>query len=110
VARHVLATDPAAPDWVVAAALLHDVGKLDADLGVVGRVVAALLSACRLAHAPGALGRHLRYPATGAAMLAAAGEPAPVVQWAAQHHLPATAWTVPAPWAARLAEADHQAV
>jgi hypothetical protein len=110
VARRVLAAAPDAPDWVIAAALLHDVGKIDADLGVSGRVLATLLSACRVRNAPAALGRHLRYPATGAALLAAAGEPAEVAAWAGQHHLPAAQWTVPAGWAVLLAEADDGAV
>jgi hypothetical protein len=110
VARHVLAAAPDAPHWVIAAALLHDVGKIDAGLGVSGRVLATVLSVCRVRNAPGALGRHLRYPATGAALLAAAGEPAEVAAWAGQHHLSAAQWTVPARWAVLLAEADHGAV
>ena len=97
-----------APSWVVAAALLHDVGKADAALGVVGRVVAGTLALGGVRRAPGRIGRHLRYPTIGAERLAAAGAVPRVVAWAAQHHEPATTWTVPAPWAERLAAADER--
>jgi hypothetical protein len=30
-----------------------------------------------------------------------------VVAWAREHHLPPSQWTVPRPWADRLAAADH---
>lgn len=99
-----------APSWVVAAALLHDVGKTDAVLGVAGRVVAGMLALVGVRRAPGRIGRHLRYPAIGAEWLARAGSDPRVVAWAAQHHEPATTWTVPTPWAGRLAAADERSV
>ncbi|MFN0027690.1 MAG: HD domain-containing protein [Acidimicrobiales bacterium] len=105
-------TEPGAvpPAWVSAAALLHDIGKIEADLGVAGRVAAALLGAVGVRRAPGRLGRHLRYPELGADLLRAAGSDALVVAWAAEHHLEPTRWTVPLHWAAALLIADDAAV
>lgn len=98
------------PDWVVSAALLHDVGKVDTGLGVGGRVVAGVLNLVRVSRFPGRIGRYLRYPQIGATMLAEAGCDPRSVAWAAEHHRPARQRTVPAPWADRLACADHRAV
>lgn len=42
VAERLLAAHPDAPRHEIAAALLHDIGKLDAGLGTFGRVVATL--------------------------------------------------------------------
>lgn len=107
VARHFLAALPAGgsgPDdrsgpegsmWV-AAALVHDLGKLDAGLGVFGRVAATL--------ARGALGRartdrwidrggirhrfasYFRHDALGGDRIRAAGGAEPVARWAEAHH------------------------
>lgn len=98
------------PPWVVAAALMHDIGKVQADLGVPGRVVASVLAAGRVRTAPGMVGRYLRYPQLGAELLRGAGSDPLVAAWAAEHHLPVERWTVPAPWARRLAAADDAAV
>ena len=110
VARHVAGDAEGAPRWVMAAALLHDVGKVTADLGVAGRVLAAVLKLAGMRRAPGALGRYLRYPEAGAELLSEAGSDAFVVAWSAQHHLPPASWTVPPPWAEVLARADDKAV
>ena len=114
-----------APRWVVSAALLHDVGKADADLGVVGRSVATVLGwlggpgvgrwlgdrsgrgpvgrACR------AVGRYIRYPELGAAALAAGGSDPRVVAWAREHHRPEAEWSVPVHWGRLLRAADDAA-
>lgn len=107
-------------EWVVPAALLHDVGKADAPLGVVGRVAATLVElvggerpGARLATRRGVLGtigRYLDYPARGAATLEGVGAHPLVSAWAREHHLPRAQRTVPEPWASRLATADHTAV
>ena len=112
VAREVAraAGDEPVPEWVITAALLHDVGKVDTGLGVVGRVVAGVLKLVRVGRFPGRVGRYLRYPEVGAAMLADAGCDPRAVAWAAEHHRPARQRTAPARWADRLAAADHQAV
>ena len=95
------------PAWVGPAALLHDVGKADAGLGSVGRAVATVVELAGLGRAPGRLGRYLHYPEVGADRLAAVGAAPLVVAWAREHHLPPSQWTVPRPWADRLAAADH---
>jgi hypothetical protein len=107
-------------EWVVPAALLHDVGKAEAPLGVTGRVVATVVEIVggdravrRLVERSGRLGaiaRYLDYPARGAATLDAAGAHRHVSAWAREHHLPPDRRTVPEPWASRLAAADDAAV
>ena len=94
---------------VVPAALLHDVGKLDAGLGALGRVAATLagIAAPRAASSgSGRLARYLTHDRRGAAMLAAAGSGPVTVAWAREHHLPPERWTVPDKLAAALKAAD----
>jgi putative nucleotidyltransferase with HDIG domain len=83
-ARTVAARLPDRPD-LIRAALLHDVGKRHARLGVVGRSVA---SALELAHlpAPGRFHRYLAHGPLGAAELERAGAEEIVVAFAAAHH------------------------
>lgn len=101
---------------VVAAALLHDVGKLDARLGTYGRVVATL--SARVAGHNAAyqwsegrgfirrVGLYLRHPELGGDMLALAGSDPLTVTWAREHHLPPGEWTLDADIAAALSAAD----
>ena len=91
--------------WVMAAALLHDVGKTVAGLGTYGRVVATLSEAVGGASMANAwtessgftrkVGLYLKYPGLGADLLQLADSDELVVAWAAEHHLPEEAWTVP---------------
>ena len=83
-ARAVLARAPGRPD-LARAALLHDVGKAAARLGVPGRVLATSLSLLRLP-APGRLADYLAHPARGADALQAAGADPLVVAYARHHH------------------------
>lgn len=90
---------------VLAAALLHDIGKIDADLGTWGRVVATL--SAKVAGRDTArlwikssgftrrVGLYLHHPEIGADMLELAGSDPLTVAWAAEHHLPEDEWTVP---------------
>jgi hypothetical protein len=89
---------------VLAAALLHDVGKTASGLGTLGRVIATLAGLvardraqawssatgikCRIA-------LYLCHPELGAGQLARAGSDPLTVAWAREHHLPASAWSVP---------------
>jgi hypothetical protein len=101
---------------VLAAALLHDVGKVAAGLGTYGRVVATVAgmaagrdTAEAWSKATGVtrrVGLYLRHPELGAEMLAVAGSDPLTVTWAREHHLPPERWTLPAPIAQALKAAD----
>jgi len=101
---------------VLAAALLHDVGKVSAGLGTYGRVVATLAGAAAGRTMAGAwtqgrgftrrVGLYLRHPEVGADMLAMAGSDPLTVTWAREHHLPAEEWTLPPYVALALKAAD----
>lgn len=100
VARTVAATPEGGQPWVVAAALLHDVGKIDSQLSTFARVpatVAGLVARDRILadYGDGRLGRYLRHDAIGAALLERVGADPRAVAWAREHHLPAERWTVP---------------
>ena len=88
---------------VLAAALLHDVGKVCSGLGTPGRVVATVVGtvasdrAARWATSDGLrgrIGRYLRHPEEGAALLEAAGSDPLTVTWATEHHRDPGRWTV----------------
>jgi hypothetical protein len=105
-----------APRPVLAAALLHDVGKVSDDLGAPSRAVATVvgrmvgLERARSWSAGdgslGKLGRYLDHPAIGAGLLESAGSDSLTVQWAADHHLAPEHWRVPRRYASVLKEAD----
>jgi len=118
VARHVegaLGDDATKP--VLAAALLHDVGKVTAGLGTYGRVVATLAGAAAGQAMAAAwtegkgftrkVGLYLRHPALGGDMLSLAGSDPLTVTWAREHHLPQDDWTLPADIATALKAADN---
>lgn len=103
---------------VLAAALLHDVGKVDARLRTYGRVAATLSgkligrdpdvirSWCRAGGFTRRVGLYLRHPDLGADRLALVGSDPLTVAWTRQHHLPAEEWTVPVEIGEALCEAD----
>lgn len=110
----------ALPDAFVAAALLHDVGKLDSRLGTFSRVWATLaavllgrervLSWETSAQTRDGLGRrmarYLRHDRIGAEMLVRAGSSALASSWASEHHLPEGRWTVEGRLGRYLKDAD----
>ena len=104
------ALGPLATRPVVAAALLHDVGKVEAGLGTFARVGATLLAAVagreRLGRRRGRLGRYVRHDALGADLLATAGSDPLTRTWAREHHLPPDRWTVDPEVGAALKAAD----
>jgi hypothetical protein len=101
---------------VIAAALLHDAGKVESGLGTFGRVLAtvAILGLGRervetwaARRGPvGRAGRYARHPALGGLLLAGAGSEHLTVAWAAEHHLPAERWTLERDLAGVLKAAD----
>jgi HD domain len=94
------ATADAADDRWLAAALLHDLGKLDSHLGVYGRVVATVSGAVagrdmaeHWAQSRGftrRVGLYLDHARLGADRIRLAGGPEEAAQWAAAHHDPST--------------------
>jgi hypothetical protein len=101
---------------VLAAALLHDVGKVEAGVGVWARVAATLASRV-LGHRrvagwsgrsglAGRMGRYVSHDRIGAVLLAGAGSDPLTVAWAAQHHLEPGRWDVPPEVGALLKAAD----
>ncbi|HEV3452268.1 MAG TPA: hypothetical protein VG869_13865 [Acidimicrobiia bacterium] len=102
VERALAGTDAAGdPRWL-AAALLHDVGKLDAGLGVLGRVGATLAGGAA-GHEwaetwstrrgiTRRVGLYLRHGELGATRIRVAGGREEAARWAAAHHTPA-AWS-----------------
>jgi hypothetical protein len=105
------------PRWL-SAALLHDIGKLDARLGVYGRVVATVSGAATgpaTAEAWSArrgftrqVGLYLRHPELGAERIRLVGGPEEAAQWAGAHHDPGSwdALAIPRPVVDALAAAD----
>ena len=101
---------------ILAAALLHDVGKIDAGLGTYGRVLATISGS--IAGVPTAaqwtesrgftrkVGLYLRHPEIGADRLALAGSDELTVTWTREHHWPETSWTLPHHIGTALKEAD----
>ncbi len=94
------ATDP-----VIAAALLHDVGKSTSGLRTYGRVVATLSAkvagremAVAWSETRGftrRVGLYLEHPRLGGDLLALAESDPLTVAWAREHHSPEDDWTVP---------------
>jgi hypothetical protein len=94
-----------------AVALLHDVGKLDSGLGVLGRSLATVVGALvpPIRRSKGRFGRYQRHGEIGAEMIRAAGGRAEAAQWAAAHHH-RDRWAatgIPAPVTAALDAADN---
>lgn len=115
VARRVEATLPEAGGAVLVAALLHDVGKLEAGVGTFGRVAATVVGLTGLPRSRGwsgrrgwrsKVGRYLEHDRIGADLLGSAGSDPLVVAWARQHHWPSRRFELPAPVAAALKAAD----
>jgi hypothetical protein len=101
---------------VLAAALLHDVGKTESGLGTYGRVVATLSAkvaghdmAARWQRGRGftrRVGLYLNHAAIGGDLLELAGSDPLTVAWTREHHLPPESWSVPRPHADALKAAD----
>ncbi len=112
VARRTIETlgDEASTRPVVAAALLHDVGKIDAGYGTFRRSLATAYSLVlgheRARGSSGRMGRYLRHDVIGAEMLQAAGSDGLTVAWAREHHLDPSRWSVARPVADALKDAD----
>jgi len=102
--------------WLLAASLLHDVGKSVSGLGTYGRVVATVSEGLggsdmgkHWAERGGMtrkVGLYMQYPQLGADLLSLAHSDKRVIAWAAEHHLPQEQWTLPMDCALLLQQAD----
>jgi hypothetical protein len=98
----------AGDDRWLACALLHDVGKLAAGLGIYGRVVATLAAKAGRPEAGRRISLYLRHGQLGADMIRSAGGREEPAAWAAVHHR-RREWTgsnLPSPVIEALAAAD----
>lgn len=101
---------------VLAAALLHDVGKIEAHLGTYGRVIATLSAKAagpEMAHTwrrqrgfSRRVGLYLLHPSLGGDLLELAGSDPLTVAWTREHHHDPADWTVPSHLAEVLKAAD----
>lgn len=101
---------------VLAAALLHDVGKVDSGLGAYGRVVATVCGMVASADTVDDWRRsrgftrrvalYLQHPRIGADMLALADSDPVTVAWARDHHRSPEEWEVPSKVGHALKAAD----
>lgn len=101
---------------VIAAALLHDVGKVDSQLGTFHRVVATLSAAVagretaelwvRGSGITRRIGLYLRHPEIGGDLLAMAGSDDFTATWAREHHLPEDMCSLDTELASALRDAD----
>jgi hypothetical protein len=77
------------PRWI-ACALLHDVGKTDAELGTAGRVFATLVAGAvshgRARRFTNRIGTYVAHDDRGQARLTAAGARPEAAAWAGAHH------------------------
>ena len=92
---------------VVAAALLHDSGKVVSGYGTFARTLATAVGLVRGREAPGGrIGAYLRHPDHGADLLAEVGSDPLTITWAREHHLPPERWSLAPRTAAALSAAD----
>src|SRR5688572_8600714 len=101
---------------VLAAALLHDVGKIESGLGTYGRVVATLSAKAagpemattwrRQRGFARRVGLYLQHDRLGGDLLEMAGSDPITSTWAREHHRPEAEWTVERGLAAALKAAD----
>lgn len=106
-----LATRP-----VIAAALLHDVGKIDSGLGTMLRVVATLSAKVagretaelwvRGSGVTRRIGLYLKHPSIGGDLLGMAGSDPFTETWAREHHLPVDECSLDHTLAHALRESD----
>ena len=101
---------------VLAAALLHDVGKIESGLGTYGRVVATMSAKVAGAEMASAwrrqrgyarkVGLYLQHDEIGGDLLELAGSDALTVAWTREHHRPSSEWTLEPSIANALKAAD----
>lgn len=91
---------------VLAAALLHDVGKVVSGLGTLARVAATRAAMTGTGRRWPRVEQYLAHDRLGAELLQRAGSHPLTVAWAGEHHRPPDAWSVPRPTGLALKAAD----
>ncbi len=103
---------------VLAAALMHDVGKVEANFGAYRRALATLSDMAvhhdqdvirawtRTTGFTRRVGLYLQHPKLGGDLLGMAGSDQLTETWAREHHLPERDWSLPTPLARALKDAD----
>jgi hypothetical protein len=101
---------------VLAAALLHDAGKIESGLGTYGRVVATLSAAVagrdmadtwrKQRGFTRKVGLYLQHDRVGGDLLELGGSHPLTVAWTREHHQPEDQWTVPRELGEALKAAD----
>jgi hypothetical protein len=91
---------------VLAAALLHDVGKVVCGLGTFGRVMATIAAMTGSSRLPARIRRYLAHDRLGGDLLEQAGSHPLTVAWAREHHRPPERWSVPVATGRALKVAD----
>jgi hypothetical protein len=85
------------PEWL-AAALLHDVGKIESGLGTWSRALATVgRAAVGVDRLPARWQSYSRHASLGADLLELAGSAPLTVAWAREHHLPPSRWSAAVP-------------
>lgn len=102
---------------VLAAALLHDVGKIESGLSTYGRAIATLSGAVAGPSAPAdwakangftrRVGLYLQHPKLGGDHLGMIGSDPLTEAWTREHHLPEEVWTVDRHLGRALRAADN---
>lgn len=92
---------------VVAAALLHDVGKIESGFGVWRRVAATIWTGLRgRERVTGKTQTYVDHPSIGAQLLRDANADELTIAWTAEHHLPRQQWSLEPTIADALRAAD----
>jgi len=101
---------------VLAAALLHDVGKIESGLRTYSRVIATLCGMVvgrdqarlwmRSTGFTRRVGMYLLHPELGGDLLAMAGSDPLTIAWTREHHKPADQWTISPELARVLKDCD----
>ncbi len=103
-AEQALGEDATRP--VIAAALLHDVGKVVSGLGTFARVAATVAAMTGPSRLPARFGQYLDHDRLGGDLLEQAGSHPLTVAWAHEHHRPPERWSVPLATGRALKAAD----
>ncbi len=91
---------------VLAAALLHDVGKVVSRLGTLSRVVATLAGTSKAGRRSPRIRQYLDHDHLGGELLEHAGSHPLAVAWAREHHRAPERWSVPRHTGLALKAAD----